>query len=980
MVAAADPSFCTEVADAVEATRKPVEAEPVNWRDSDEKRTVTDDVDGAIVDGAIQEPVEVIERLTDEREFPVVVLCDGSAGSERIAGAIEAGATDVFPRATENRQYELVVERIERQKATDRTEGVRDYKQAYQQVFENINEGLVVHEPESGRIVDVNERFCEMNGYEREELLDESIGKVTVPGEEYGEAAAQEKIQQARVEGPQLFEWRNQRSNGEIFPVEVFLTVVQLDGRERVLATVSDITELNRREREYEQIFNGVTESIVIQDPETAEIVDANETFLDRLGYGDMGEVREVGFEGLSVTEEGFTKERAREIHQRVLETGEPELVEWKQETKSGDHRWIEGKVDSAVINGEERVLSMQRDITERKRREREYEEVFNGVKDAITIFNPETGEIEEINDAYRDLFGYEDLETFQELGIDGLSVNEEGFTGERGKELIRKTWESGESETVEWLAESVDGERVWLEVTLSPAEIHGKERVLSIQRDITERKHRERAIQSLQEATERLQTADTPAEVATIGAEAAGDTLDVPMSTCWLHDDDDECLRLVATTGAVPEDEVATEIPSDRYEYDLFREGVVREATHPNDAQGFLDTGVFLPLGDHGLIAAGTRRPSRVGGRVLDVAQALADHLSTALDRVERAQAVQESERRFRLIANRIDEVIYLTEPNFAEMLYVNPAYENIWGRPKEELDTDARKVIEGIDHRDRDRFEDEFEGMLEEMQEGDPDDSYDFEFRVRKPDGELRWVHATWYAVELGGGTGRFVGIAEDITARKHREQRLEVFNRILRHNLRNQLDVIRSHAEVLAERSEDGHPSRILAAVDQLADIGARARKTDRIMSMGDNETVTQVSQSVQELVDDIESRSGGTEIETSLRPVSLVTNEEALQTAVESALVNAVEHADSRVEISVEDRQNGCVVTVADDGPGIPEEELLPIETGRETNLQHGRGLGLWQLRWSVDRLNGELSFDTSDGTTVQITVPNHGTAE
>jgi len=82
-------------------------------------------------------------------------------------------------------------------------------------------------------------------------------------------------------------------------------------------------------------------------------------------------EIRNKRFEELSAAEAGYTKERAQELCQTVTETGEAEVVEWEQKTKEGDSRWIEAKVDAAVIQGEERILSIQRDITERKRRER---------------------------------------------------------------------------------------------------------------------------------------------------------------------------------------------------------------------------------------------------------------------------------------------------------------------------------------------------------------------------------------------------------------------------------------------------------------------------------------------------------------------------------------------------------------------------------------------------------------------------------
>jgi signal transduction histidine kinase len=223
---------------------------------------------------------------------------------------------------------------------------------------------------------------------------------------------------------------------------------------------------------------------------------------------------------------------------------------------------------------------------------------------------------------------------------------------------------------------------------------------------------------------------------------------------------------------------------------------------------------------------------------------------------------------------------------------------------------------------------------------------------------------------------GDERFVGIVEDITERKYREQRIEVFNRILRHNLRNQLDVIRSHAETLMDRVDDSHPQRIVAAVDELATMGARARKIDRIMSMGNDASEVSLPETLGEVVEDITREQGAVEVATDL-PASarLTNNEEALRTAVRSALENAIEYADSEVGLTVEDHGGGYTVVIDDDGPGIPEAELTPIETGTETNLNHGRGLGLWQLRWGVDKLNGELSFDTNEGTTIRIRVPD-----
>ena len=76
----------------------------------------------------------------------------------------------------------------------------------------------------------------------------------------------------------------------------------------------------------------------------------------------------------------------------------------------------------------------------------------------------------------------------------------------------------------------------------------------------------------------------------------------------------------------------------------------------------------------------------------------------------------------------------------------------------------------------------------------------------------------------------------------------------------------------------------------------------------------------------------------------------------------------EHATKAVTVTVED---GRVVTIVDDGPGIPEKELTTIDAENETRLQHDRGLGLWQRRWCVDTPNGRPPFETGAGTTVRI---------
>jgi len=213
-------------------------------------------------------------------------------------------------------------------------------------------------------------------------------------------------------------------------------------------------------------------------------------------------------------------------------------------------------------------------------------------------------------------------------------------------------------------------------------------------------------------------------------------------------------------------------------------------------------------------------------------------------------------------------------------------------------------------------------------------------------------------------------------DVTERELREERLAVMNRVLRHNLRNQADVVRGNAESL--EADDDRVDTIIGAADTIAALGRQARRIDRYVSDSTDESLEEVK--VRATVDRILETVGVEDAEVSVSVVvpasaQLVTNERALVRSLESALENAIAYADSTVSISAEKRPEAVVVRVADDGPGIPEWELDSLDTATETALEHSTGLGLWQLKWGVTTLNGELSFDTEDGTTVEIVVPD-----
>ena len=203
-------------------------------------------------------------------------------------------------------------------------------------------------------------------------------------------------------------------------------------------------------------------------------------------------------------------------------------------------------------------------------------------------------------------------------------------------------------------------------------------------------------------------------------------------------------------------------------------------------------------------------------------------------------------------------------------------------------------------------------------------------------------------------------------DVTDRELRKERLAVLNRVLRHNLRNHLDVLNAHLDAI----DDDHADTATETTGQIARMSDRARTIDRLLS----ETREHAPVDVAELVRDIAAAyDAPIDVETT-ESLTITTDRAALEAATESAVDNATAHA-TDVTVVVQSTPDGCELRVVDDGPGIPDSELSALDTGTETPLQHGTGLGLWQLTWATRTLGGEVSFDTSDGTTVTISVPN-----
>jgi signal transduction histidine kinase len=236
--------------------------------------------------------------------------------------------------------------------------------------------------------------------------------------------------------------------------------------------------------------------------------------------------------------------------------------------------------------------------------------------------------------------------------------------------------------------------------------------------------------------------------------------------------------------------------------------------------------------------------------------------------------------------------------------------------------------------------------------------------------------------------GRTIGFAVILRDVTDRRHNLQQLEVMNRVLRHNLRTEANLLEGYTGLVFDDLEDGdvdaayeHADVVRTHALSLVNISEKARKLGalRDAEATDGAQRTPVAVQVRSAADTIQTGVPEATVQFESLPDGDVVCSTTLEAVVTELLENAVEHTEadeSVVTVSTRVDDDMLELHVVDDGPGIPASELAAIEAAGETPLQHGSGLGLWLVTWGATQLGGDVSFDRREagGTDVTLRVP------
>lgn len=226
--------------------------------------------------------------------------------------------------------------------------------------------------------------------------------------------------------------------------------------------------------------------------------------------------------------------------------------------------------------------------------------------------------------------------------------------------------------------------------------------------------------------------------------------------------------------------------------------------------------------------------------------------------------------------------------------------------------------------------------------------------------------------------------VVMLQDVTQKLTREQRLEVLNRVLRHNIRNNASSIIARAELISndiQEPDDGSAEQIIDTTQKMMETAESAREIEEMMTASRERATA----SIEDVVDRVRAQLGdeypAVEVTTAVPDdATAAVSPTVLEIVLHNVMENGAEHNDADQPILVVSSDytgdSSIEIAVSDNGPGIPEYEQSVLDAGAEDQLQHGSGLGLWAAHWGVTQMGGSLSISDNEprGSTVTLRLP------
>ncbi|KPN30079.1 sensory histidine kinase CreC [Halolamina pelagica] len=202
------------------------------------------------------------------------------------------------------------------------------------------------------------------------------------------------------------------------------------------------------------------------------------------------------------------------------------------------------------------------------------------------------------------------------------------------------------------------------------------------------------------------------------------------------------------------------------------------------------------------------------------------------------------------------------------------------------------------------------------------------------------------------------------------------------LLRHNLRNDLNVVLGQADLIADEVPDvsEHTAIIRRVGEQLLQSAEKEREIIDLLTEQQGRQRIDLREAVHESVETVRERHPDATVEVTAPEPAAVYGRPELRLAVIELLENAILHSDDSdptVQLHLRETETHVELTVEDDGTAIPRIEADVLTGDHDmTNVYHSSGLGFWLIYWAVELSNGHVAahYDEDSGNRITVSLP------
>ncbi len=824
----------------------------------------------------------------------------------------------------------------------------KDMEEKYKTLFDELSDALFLEEKE-GNIIEVNEEACELLGYDRDKLTDMSVDDL-VPDDE--DKLLPGEIDEATLDGKPL-ETINLSKDGTKIPVEVRGKIIELEGKERLLVSLRNITERKeviKKRDEYQKILSSTlaaVDSLLIVVDEELKIAYCNWKDHEWVPEKDR-EKRQYCYKALKNYDEPC--ENCPPL--KTFEDGEPRFYEDKNPL-DGSYKEISA-VPIFDEGGEVKyVLENVRDVTEQKERKKELEEekkrfeaIFKNSPVGIALVDDEP-EIIKTNEAFSEMLGY-DKEELEGMNIEKITHQEDY---EREAEYVNKLREGKlQNFQIEKRYLKKSGEVLWATLTTNIVRDEDGNYLfgLGIIQDTTERKKVE---ENLKEAQARMST-----------------LLSTIPSYVYMKDED---LNFVTANEPLCKMlGVTKEEIKGKNDYDFFPKENAEE--YQSDDRKVVETGEpvidrieKVPEGDGEVTWNLTnKRPIKDDeGNVIGL-------VGQTMDITERIKAEKELEKRekeLRTVTSGTNDAIIMIDSK-DRIQFWNEAAEDMFGYTEEEA-----KEKKAHDMIAPDEYSEEYEYGLTEFRKTGEGRVLDntIEVKAIKNDGNKIPVELSVSSLKIEDEL-HAVAVIRDITERKKAEEREEFLHSLLRHDVANKNRVVQGYLEFLEEYDFNNDVERLIKNSKNAIDKSLNLIEKVRILREAQKEETKEIDLTalIRKTVSEEKSmcQEAGMDIDLNCPEERCKIKAGPLINNVFSNIIeNSVKHSEGEIlKIDVDIKEAEVICTFEDDGKGILDEHKDDIfEKGFTTDEERGTGLGLFLVKMLMDIYDGKIEIKKSD---------------